>query len=128
MCKWGTQKLLKVTIPAKNSHTGVAQVKEVPIDSCIYDIVKLLNEKYKLTAGSCCGHGKSPASIIFHDGTEIVIMTQEQSRNESLEEARRIIAKQKEIILCLSSELRLTKKKIDEVFLKGIKIKNTNLK
>lgn len=68
MCKWGNHKNLVIN----------GRIRD--IDSCIYDLVKLLNKYYKTTIASCCGYGKQPASIIFKDKTEIRIMTFEQAR------------------------------------------------
>ena len=50
------------------------------IDIEIYNLVKLLNENYKTTIASCCGHGQQPASIVFEDESEIRIMNFEQAR------------------------------------------------
>ena len=68
MCEQGNTKLMLINGKHRN------------IDSCIYDLVKLLNENYKPTIACCCGHGKQPASIVFKDKTEIRIMTFKQSR------------------------------------------------
>jgi len=68
MCKWGNTKQLKIN----------GRIRD--IDSCIYDLVKLLNKKYKTTIACCCGHGNQPSSIIFDDETEIRIMTFKQAR------------------------------------------------
>lgn len=73
MCKWGTETLLEVTIPAELSHTGQARQKVVGIDSCIAPIVKALNDAGVTTVACCCGHGKAPGSIILADGREILI-------------------------------------------------------
>lgn len=73
MCKWGTETILNVTVPAHLSHTGVERKAEKGIDSCIADIVKALNEGGVLTTGSCCGHGKKDGSILLADGRELVI-------------------------------------------------------
>ena len=62
MCKQGDTKIL--TLPNK---------KEVSVDSCIYYLLKILNENYKSTIASCCGHGKQPTRISFADHTEIFI-------------------------------------------------------
>jgi len=62
MCKQGDTKVL--TLPNK---------KEVSIDSCIYYLVKMLNENYKSTIACCCGHGKQPTRITFADCTELFI-------------------------------------------------------
>lgn len=63
MCKIGDTKIL--TLPNK---------KEVEVDSCIYYLVKTLNENYKSTIACCCGHGKQPTRITFADTTELFIV------------------------------------------------------
>ncbi|MCK4686625.1 MAG: hypothetical protein KAT66_00685 [Candidatus Lokiarchaeota archaeon] len=68
MCKWGNTKPLKINGKLRD------------IDSCIFDLVKLLNENYKTTIACCCGHGKQPTSIVFEDESEIRIMSFEQAR------------------------------------------------
>lgn len=68
MCKWGNTKILNIK--------GIDR----DIDSCIYDLVKLLNKNYKTTIACCCGHGKQPSSIVFEDKSEIRIMSFEQAR------------------------------------------------
>lgn len=50
------------------------------VDETIYDLVRLLNERYRTTIASCSGHGFQPASIVFNDNTEMRIMTFEQAR------------------------------------------------
>ena len=62
MCKQGDTKVLM--LPNK---------KEVSIDSCIYYLVKILNENYKATIACCCGHRKQPIRISFADCTELFI-------------------------------------------------------
>jgi len=69
MCEWGNTKELKLP-----------NGKIVRVDDCIYYLVKILNENYKATIASCCGHGKQPTSIVFADTTEMRIMTYEQAR------------------------------------------------
>jgi len=73
MCKWNTTIPLEVTIPANLSHTGEARRKVVDIDSCIYPIVKALNDTGITTIASCCGHGNISGNIILSDGREIII-------------------------------------------------------
>ncbi len=63
--------VLPVIVPAHLSHTGKAHAKNAPIDACIADQVRALNEAGRLTASCCCGHGDGPGSIVLHDGTEI---------------------------------------------------------
>ena len=68
MCKWGTDVVLEVTIPAELSHTGKERKKKVGIDSCIAPIIKALNEGGVRTDYCCCGHGKKDGVILLHDG------------------------------------------------------------
>ena len=82
MCKWGTDTLLRVPIPAELSHTGEFRWDVKPVDSCIAPIVKALNDAGIYTANACCGHGKSDGSITLHDGRELVIRRFEVKRNE----------------------------------------------
>ena len=67
MCKWGNTSPLEI------------KGKTVFIDNCIFDLVKLLNENYKTTIASCCGHGKQPTRITFEDKSEIVILDYKQA-------------------------------------------------
>lgn len=73
MCKWGTDVVLEVTIPAALSHTGEQRQKQVGIDACIAPLVKALNDAGITTVASCCGHGKRPGSIALADGRELII-------------------------------------------------------
>lgn len=68
MCKWGTDEVLEVTIPAELSYTGKERKKRVGIDSCIAPIIKALNEGGIRTDYCCCGHGKKDGVILLHDG------------------------------------------------------------
>lgn len=74
MCKWGTETILEVTIPAHLSYTGVERQDVKDIDSCIAPIVRALNDAGVTTVASCCGHGKRPGNIALSDGREIVIV------------------------------------------------------
>ena len=73
MCKQGTTTTLEVTIPAHLSSTGQDKRKVVDIDSCIHDLVRVLNENGFATRASCCGHGRRPGNIALADGRELVI-------------------------------------------------------
>jgi hypothetical protein len=73
MCKWGDTKPLEVTVPAHLSSTGKPKRKIVGVDSCIYEIVKALNDGGVYTDACCCGHGKQPGDIILGDGRELII-------------------------------------------------------
>lgn len=73
MCKWGTDELVEVTIPADLSHTGKAHKKLVGIDECIASIVKALEKGGVMMRASCCGHGKTDGKILLQDGRELII-------------------------------------------------------
>lgn len=62
MCRWNTTKIL------------IIKGKPREVDSCIFDIVKMLNENGYETIASCCGHGKQPVNIALRDGREIFIV------------------------------------------------------
>lgn len=80
MCKWGTETMLNVTIPAHLSHTGEAREDIKGIDSCIAGIVKALNDGGVTTISSCCGHGRSNGLIMLAGGRELVIRLVEGTR------------------------------------------------
>jgi len=71
MCKWGKCKVIKLN------------GKDVSVDSCIANLVKLLNDNYKPTVASCCGHGNQPTRISFRDDTEIFITDYEKAQKIS---------------------------------------------
>lgn len=64
MCKWGTEVMLSVTIPAHLSHTGEAYEKAMGVDACIAPIIRALNDAGIQTVGSCCGHCDGPGEIL----------------------------------------------------------------
>lgn len=45
--------------------------KERGIDSCLWELIKLMNENGIKTIGCCCGHFKEPSSIVLEDETKI---------------------------------------------------------
>jgi len=57
-----------VTIPAHLSHTGRERTETKPIDACIAPAVAALNAAGVETWGSCCGHSRSPATILTASG------------------------------------------------------------
>lgn len=48
--------------------------KEFEVDSCIADLVLLLNNNGFKTVASCCGHGIRPGNIALEDGREFFII------------------------------------------------------
>lgn len=73
MCEWGTDIVLRVPIHADDSHTGEFRWDDKGVDSCIADIVQVLNDAGIYTRGCCCGHGKEDGYIALHDGRELKI-------------------------------------------------------
>jgi len=61
MCEWNT------------IETMVINGRIRDIDSCIFPIVKALNDGGITTVASCCGHGKRPGNIALADGRELII-------------------------------------------------------
>lgn len=73
MCKWGTDTIVRVRIPADLSHTGEARWKNVGIDSCIAPIVKALQDAGIDMRTSCCGHGTRNGEIALADGRTLAV-------------------------------------------------------
>ena len=74
MCKWGTETVLSLVIPADLSHTGAEYIKEVGVDACIAPLVKALNDAGIRTRTSCCGHGRTLGRIQLVDGRTLEII------------------------------------------------------
>ncbi|MFA5015377.1 MAG: hypothetical protein WC549_07545 [Actinomycetota bacterium] len=68
MCKWGTEKTVKLYKAKKFSRRIYIEV-----DRCIADIVQALNDAKIPTTFSCCGHLKGNGSILLEDGRELII-------------------------------------------------------
>ena len=69
MCEWGKSKPVRLAF--MRDITGRCTVG---VDECITSLVQALNNAGFETLGSCCGHGKIPASIILRvDGNSIEI-------------------------------------------------------
>ena len=73
MCKWGTEELVNVKIPADLACSGKLYWKEMKIDKCIASIVRALQEGGVDMRGSCCGHGKRNGEIELQDGQILII-------------------------------------------------------
>ena len=74
MCKWGTDTVLDLPIPAHLSHTGKRYMKKVPVDTCIAPIVKALDAAGFEMTDSCCGHEKAHGMIGLADGRCLMII------------------------------------------------------
>jgi hypothetical protein len=79
MCEWGTSKT--VHCPAGFSGKNPNR-QQVPVDACIADIVRALNEGGVLTIACCCGHGKGPGSVLLSDGRTITISSSSDHERE----------------------------------------------
>lgn len=60
--------MVDVLVPAETSHTGEPRWKKAPIDACIANQVRIMQNEARRTgrpqtAGACCGHGKAPGEI-----------------------------------------------------------------
>lgn len=71
-CPCGRTLDLVVTISAEASHTGRRRQAIKPIDFCLADLVKDLNQRGRTTTGSCCGHGKV-GEILFESEPPMMI-------------------------------------------------------
>ena len=65
--------IMMVPIPAFLSGTGRFRWAKKPVDGCIAQIVKALNDAGIYTSGCCCGHGRMRCSIGLHDGRFLII-------------------------------------------------------
>lgn len=75
MCKHGDTRPVYVKIPADLSCTGEERWKHAQIDSCIADIVEVLQQGGIDMRGSCCGHDKRFGDIQLQDGRVLLILT-----------------------------------------------------
>jgi len=67
MCKWGTDKMVKLAYPMHNSKR-----MEIAVDACLQPLIQMLND-YKIhTVGCCCGHGNGEGSILIEQNEQII--------------------------------------------------------
>jgi hypothetical protein len=71
MCKWGTDK--KVKLFKKKEYSGK---RYIMVDECIADIIQALNNYGIETVCSCCGHFKGDGRIDLVDGRILIIKLQ----------------------------------------------------
>lgn len=69
MCKWGTYKEIKLCKAREVSGRFI-----IPVDSCLADLIQVLNDANIETTTSCCGHGKGDGEIILRDGRILRIL------------------------------------------------------
>lgn len=79
MCRWGTDRFVKLCKPTAQGKYWVA------VDSCIADLVRALNDANIETIGCCCGHGKENGSILLADGRELKIKGEFMTNKEEAE-------------------------------------------
>lgn len=77
MCDHGDDVMLVVPIDPKLAHDGKFRWVTRPVDRCLVPLLRALNDAGIYTSNCCCGHGKSPGSIILHDGRELTIPQRE---------------------------------------------------
>ncbi len=73
MCKWGTNKIVWLRIPAGLSHTGRRRWKRVKVDACLAPLLRALRRTGIKTSYSCCGHGKGDGLILCDNFRAIVL-------------------------------------------------------
>lgn len=62
MCQWGADKFIHVI---RHSHPDYPDGwHEMAVDACIADYVQTMNNQGIITTACCCGHFKTPASIL----------------------------------------------------------------
>lgn len=59
MCKWGTDKEIKLC-----SLMPISKREKIKVDACMAPLVQMLNDYGIKTLACCCGHGKTPFSYI----------------------------------------------------------------
>lgn len=67
---FGTVKPAKLKMLTAILPDGTREYKDVNIDACIAPVLKHLWDNGVFTAGSCCGHGDKPPSIVLADGED----------------------------------------------------------
>lgn len=61
MCLYGNYRLVEIINQKQNK-------KKVPVDACIADEIKDLNNNGVITLGCCCGHGKAGQITEYKNG------------------------------------------------------------
>lgn len=74
MCAWGTAKPIRIAAGWNGSGEPRRDGGyDIPIDACIADLVKALNDGGVPTRCSCCGHGKGQGRIDLVDGRVLLV-------------------------------------------------------
>lgn len=61
MCKWGTDTIIHVI--QRNNEFIPRGWHPIGVDSCIAELVQLMNFQGIITSLCCCGHGEHPGKI-----------------------------------------------------------------
>jgi hypothetical protein len=96
MCNHNDTVPVKVKILADQAWEGRDTWKVKPIDRCIAGVVEELQSAGVDMRGSCCGHGKTKASIVLANRSEVHFIPPEQHLNDTLAEILRVAALDKE--------------------------------
>jgi hypothetical protein len=73
MCEHGDTVPVEVKVVAGVSHSGRDEWKVKPIDRCLSDLVRALQDGGIDMLGSCCGHGERQAQIVLADGRRLFV-------------------------------------------------------
>lgn len=72
MCKWGTT--LPIRVIRKNNHLNEDGWHEIEVDACIAEYVQHMNNLGIITINCCCGHFKSPPSVLVDSQSESLMI------------------------------------------------------
>lgn len=72
MCEWGTT--LPIRVIRKNNRLSEDGWHEIEVDACIADYVQRMNDLGIITLNCCCGHFKSPASVLVDNQSESLMI------------------------------------------------------
>ena len=71
MCEWNTLKPIYI-------NRGET-IREIMVDSCIADYVQQMNDLGIETIGCCCGHFRSPSTVLVDKGSEELMLQYQYS-------------------------------------------------
>jgi hypothetical protein len=61
-------------IPSGYSHTRKRHKKICSIDKCLAPLIRALQAAKIVTTGCCCGHGECDGTVVFEDGTRLIVI------------------------------------------------------
>lgn len=64
MCKFGTDRFVRLCTPKPYNDLVKISVNSVKVDACLAPLVQMLNDYDIETIACCCGHGKAEFSHI----------------------------------------------------------------